>query len=628
MLEMLRKGAQTWVAKGLFILLVVAFGAWGTNNALTPSSSDSVLTVGDRSVSVNEFRIEFQNQLAVMSRQFNTRMSVEQAKAFGVDQLTLARLASGAALSQLAGEMKLGLSEGRLAQTISENPAFHDENGVYQTEIFYDRLRNAQIRPEVFIKDSADVAVRLQISDAVADGFKPPEAMTEALTRYVNESRGIDYILLSYANIEPVKVPADDVLGKWFEENKARYLAPEYRKIAYVKLEPSDIADPSSVTDAMVAEDYEKHKDSYRTPETRTIEQLTFVDRASADAAAARLSSGTTFDQLVAEQGKTATDVLLGDFTRETMPSPGMAEAAFKVTADGGMTGVADGVVGPVILRVSNIRPETVKPLDAVKDDIRKQLATAAATEEIQNVYDAFEDSRASGATLEETATKLNLKAVVIDAVDNRGNDKSGNAVKDLPSAQLVSEAFKTDPGVEALPITLSDSGYAWFETLSVDPSRERTLDEVREKVIADWTEAQQKSALVRKAAELADRIKNGAKLADIAAELALVVEKKSGITRSTQDTILSSAAIAATFGGGLNYVTAATGTDPGTQILLQVTEINPEATSEIPEENTQRIEALAKAAGDDILEQLVDGLQKQYGVTYNRTLADRAMTQ
>ena len=144
-----------------------------------------------------------------------------------------------------------------------------------------------------------------------------------------------------------IKAPADDVISAWFEKNKDKYRAPEYRKFVYVALAPKDIADPSTIDDAAVREDYEKNKDKYRTAESRTIEQLTFSDRKAADEAATKLASGTTFDALVAEQGKTATDVLLGDFSKTTMPDQTLAEAAFAIAADGGTSAVIDGTFGP-----------------------------------------------------------------------------------------------------------------------------------------------------------------------------------------------------------------------------------------------------------------------------------------
>ena len=97
------------------------------------------------------------------------------------------------------------------------------------------------------------LAHQLMLVDATADGFVAPKVLIDAIKAYRYENRDINYILLTNANIDPVKAPEDDVLKAWFETAKARYRAPEYRSFSYVKLEPSDIADPKSITDEQVA---------------------------------------------------------------------------------------------------------------------------------------------------------------------------------------------------------------------------------------------------------------------------------------------------------------------------------------------------------------------------------------
>lgn len=628
MLEMLRRGSQTWLAKGLFLILVAAFGVWGTRSALDYNVNDSVVTVGNQTVSVSKFRMAFQSQLVQTSQQFGRRLTTEEAKMLGVDQAAISRLVAGAALSELASTMKIGVSPNHLRDTVFAEPAFHNATGTYDPNIFEERLRSAGIRAEDYLEDVKDVAINSQITEAASDGFKPPQALIDALTQHERESRAVSYLMLTKANMTPVANPDDAMLAKWFEDNKARYRAPEYRSFAWVKLEPSDIADPAAVTDQQIADDYAKHKDTFTSPETRTLEQLTFPDKAAAEDAAKRLSSGTTFDALVTEQGKTATDVLLGDFTRQSVPTPAMAEAAFAVKTDGGLTGVVDGVVGPVILRVTNIRPEVVKPLDEVKETIRKQIAVSLAADEIQNIYDAFEDSRASGAPLEETAEKLKLKSVVVEAVDADGNDTAGKPVEGLPSDKLVSEIFKTDPGVETSALQVGEAGYVWFETRDITPSRDRTIDEVKDKVLADWKVEAERDAMAKKATEIAGKIKAGAKLEDVAKELGVAVENKSGLTRRTEDAILSPAAVKLAFSGPLGTVAAAPGADAATQIVLVVTEVNPQATGDALDDSEQRVQQLAAAAGENILDQMVGHLQKTYGAVVNTALAERAMVQ
>ncbi|WP_313531330.1 peptidylprolyl isomerase [Shinella sp.] len=628
MLEALRSAAQTWVAKALMIVLVGSFAIWGVSSSLVTGASNSVVTVGDVSVSPTDFRLAYERQVATLSQRFGTRLNAEQARAFGVENQVFAELVAGAALDQLSRDMNLGLSEGRLAQLIADDPAFKGVNGQFDRTAFSAVLRNAGLRENDYINNRSQVAVRTQIVEAVSDGYKAPEALTTALRQYRNESRTIDFLLLSNANIDPIKTPGDDVLAPWFEQNKAKYRAPEYRKFVYVALEPKDLVDTAAITEDMVKAEYERIKDKYRTPATRTIEQLTFKDRAAADAAAAKLAAGTTFDALVTEEGKTAADVLLGDFTQANVPDQKLAEPAFAVTADGGTTPVIDGTFGPIILRVTNIRPETTKTYDEVKEELRNELALSEAADGILAVHDRIEDSRAEGLTLTEAAAKNNLKAVTVDAADAQGNDQKGEEIAALPEkAALLGEVFKTDVGTETQPINVGREGYAWFEVLDVIPDRDRTLDEVRDRVVADWTAEQQRQALAKKAGELAERVRKGGDLAAIASELGLTVENKTGLHRGAQDAILSPATIASAFSGPVGTVANTPGTDGEGQILLKVTEVNADATTDALSNDEQQIEAVARASGDDILDQMVSALQTSYGVSINRTLAEQNMT-
>lgn len=627
MLEVLRKGARTLVAKMLMLLLVASFGIWGISASLFNTATDTVISVGDQKVSASEFSLAYQRQLAELGRRFGTQLSTEQAKAFGVPSQVYAQLAAGAALDQLSQDMNLGLSKDRLAQLIAEDPAFKTETGQFDRNLFTTRLRNAGLREDDYILERSKVAIRSQIVEATSDGFLAPKTLVDALKAYRNQTRDVSYLLLTNANIDPVKAPDEATLAAWFETVKARYRAPEYRSFAFVKLEPSDIADKAAISDEAIRQDYEARKKSYEIAGTRTIEQLSFETREMAEAALAELKSGMSFDQLVSDQGKTASDVLLGEFSREKLPDPVLADAAFAVTAEGATTDVVDGALGPVILRVTNIKEGRTRTLDEVKEEIREALAETAAVEDIATVHDQFEDLRAGGSTLEEAATQLNLKPVTVKASDRNGKDENDADVPDLPERDaLLAEVFQTDVGVEALPVNVGNNGFIWLEVKDIVAERDRTLDEVREKAMADWTAEQQKIALGAKAEGLKDRATKGETLEAIAGELGIAVETKAGIRRQSEDAVLGAAAVTAAFGGPDGTVASAPGADPETQILLKVTAVNDQpATDALGNEDAQ-IAEIANAAGDDILDQMVNRLQDDYGVTINQQLAEQAM--
>lgn len=626
MLDTLRSAARSWVAKLLLMLLVVSFAIWGVSASIFSSASNSVMTVGSQRVSPEEFRLAYQRQMSAISRQLGMQLTSQQARAFGVEQQTFSQLSAGAALDELSSKMRLGLSQDRLANLIAEDPAFHGNNGQFDRNVFSARLRNAGLREQDYISERSKVAVRSQVVDAIADGFQAPKVMIDALKKYRDESRDLEFLVLSNANIDPIKAPSEAVLAAWFQTNKSKYRAPELRRFAYVTLQPGDVADPTSVTAEQVRAEYDRRKDNYKTPATRTIEQLAFPSKEMATAALQQMKERQlTFDQLVADQGKTPTDVMLGDFTKDQIPDQAIADAAFGVSASGGTTGIVQGSFGPVMLRVTNIRAETTKSFDEVKDEIRKTLALAAASQAVQSVHDRFEDLRSGGSSLEEAASQLKLKAVTVSA-DRTGHDGDGKSI-DLPPAEtLLTDVFRTDVGAESIPSNLGNDGYVWFDVREIIPERDRALSEVRERAVTDWTTEQQREALSAKAADLKAQLdKGGVTLAAIATELGLTVETKTGLRRQSNDAILGGEAAKAAFSGPNGIYATALAADQESRLLMHVTNVQQQP-SDALDANDQQIKQIASAAGDDLLDQMVVQLQTDYGVSINQALAEQAM--
>ena len=627
MLDVLRRAAQGWVAKILLLLLVGSFAVWGVSGSMMEGANSAVITVGDTVVTPNEFRLAYDRQLAAMSRRFGTRLTTDQAKALGVPEQVYSQLIAGAILDEQARIMNLGLSDDRLARLVAEDPAFHDFNGRFDRGNFQRVLQSVGMSEADYIRSRSQVAVRTQIVEAISDGFNAPDALIAAMAQYDAESRDVDYVLLSKANIPAVAAPDETTISTYFEANKARYEAPEYRKLTYVKLQAEDIADPASISDEAVAADYERRKDRYSEAEKRTIDQLTFPDRPTADAVAARLAAGESFDAIAAELGRSAADVRIGEYTRATAPSPAIAEAAFAVAEAGGTTGVVDGLFGPVILRVAEIKPKQVKSLAEVAEEIRGELALAEANDQVLSVHDAFEDALAGGMALAEAAAQQKLKAVTVEAVDRAGQDPDGKVLSDLPiSRDLLSAAFEAEPGVENAPLTLPPAGFLWYEVNEVTAKRERALSEVRDRVFADWTAEKTAEALGAKANELAERAKNGETLETIAGELGLAVENKYSMKRGHSDPVLGEAAVKAAFGGGEGHTGVATDASGENRIVFKVKAVNFAAEATVDSVPAEERNQMSVRVADDILDQMVNRLRTEYGVRVNQALAERSM--
>jgi peptidyl-prolyl cis-trans isomerase D len=629
MLGILRSAAGTWVAKGLLVLLVLSFLVWGVSGRLMGglAGHDSVITAGGTKVSINEYRLAYDRQLAVMSQQFGQRLSHEQAKALGVDNQVLAQLVSGAVLDEQARKLGLGLSKDRLAELTREDPAFKGPGGQFDRRTFEYMLQQIGMRPEDYLKNRAQVAVRQQIVEAVSDGLKAPDTFFKAVALYRGEDRTIDYLTLPKALVEPIAAPSDSVLSAYFEANKKTYAAPEYRKFSYVRLEPVDIMDTTAVTDSQVSDDYNKNKARYTTPELRTVEQLVFKTPDAAKAALDSLKAGATFDKLITAEGKTPADTLLGTLAKDKIADKAVADAAFALNANE-VSQVVQGAFGPVLLRVTEIKPEVVKPLAEVSDQIRKDLALGEASRILLDVRDSYDDTRAAGSSLADAAAKLKLKVVTIDAIDRSGLRPDTSIVKDLPqSPELIKAVFDAEPNTENDALTTADNGFVFYEVASITPARDRTLDEVRQKVVADWTAAETSKRLAAKADELEKRLKAGATLDVIASELKLEKQTKRGVKREADDVDFGKEGAAAMFGvgeGGTGLIPSPTGDG---QILYKVAEVFEPAGADVSSVPDDAQKSFTSGMSDDLLDQLVAQLQTQYDVRIDQAAVAQAST-
>ena len=594
MLDALRQGARGWTAKILMGLLVLSFAIWGISGDIMGYGAGTVARVGDQEITVNEFA-QTQDRLQQIAAGQGRQVSPEQV----LDQLLL-----DAALADQARDQNLGISDDRLAREIAENEEFH-RAGSFDRELFQLLLANARIDQDDYIRDVRQELVRGQIASSIAAGIDVPQPMVEALYRFQNEDRAISFVEIGETAIEPVGTPEPAVLQAYFEENKAAFRAPEYRRLGMIVIDPAEMADPAAITEEQIATEYAQRQAGFTRPERRRIEQLTFDTREAAEAALQELQAGTDVAAVAEQNGINPATTDQGLKTRAEVLDQALAEAAFAAEPNV-IVPVLDGALAPTIIRVTEIEPGSVTPLEEVSDRLRQELATRGARERIQTLYDGIEDERAAGATLEEVSQTLSVPYQVVEAVAADGTAPDGSPV-DLPGgAQLLSDAFESDVGVENSPVRAGNDTYVFYEVLEIIPARDRTLDEVRDQVVAAWQAEQTEARITERAEALLERARQGESLAAIAAELGAEVRTVEGLRRgATQG--LSQNAAAQAFAGPENYVAVAEADSPPNRILLKVDRVT--APAFFPE----------AADAQAISQQLSQALQNDLLQSYNR---------
>lgn len=648
MLSMLRDATKGWTAKILLLLLVASFAVWGVSGSILTGAGNSVISVGGTSVTPLEYRLAYDRQLDQLQRQLGSRLTREQADAFGLSNNVLTQLVSGALLDESAREMGLGMSDQKLAAAIGDDPAFKDATGRFSRSQLQSVLRSIGMPEAQYVDTRRAVGIRNQIIEGTTGKIALPDAYWKILEQYQAEERKFNFITISADDVTEAPTPDDATLEAYYEANKSDYVAPEFRKLNIVKLEAEDIADPQSVSSEDIAAEYEARKESFSEPEKRKIEQLVFTDNDKAQAAVDALASGTDFEQVVADAGKSLEDVNLGMLAKTDIPDPAIAEAAFSIDMNS-PSELVQGVFGPVLLRVTEIRPGTTKPLSEVENDLRTALALQRATDDIYDTHDRLEDERAAGELLSAAATAVNLTTRTIEAIDRTARDPDGNIINDIPQSQeVIAAAFETDEGVEADPVSIGSDGFVWFEVVSVTPERQKSFDEVKAQVQEDWRMEENASALDTLAENLRKKIADGAEFNTAIAELLpaeevaapsdnqdgeeaaepvtrpRIVQQSLPLKREGSTPQLPQAAVSAGFEVAKGGVIVANGSNDNERIVIQVADVSAGDAEAIAETDKDNFNS---TAADDLVSQLVTRLQADQEVEINQQAISAALS-
>jgi peptidyl-prolyl cis-trans isomerase D len=628
MLRGLRKASSSALGKGIMAgvvgFLILAFGVWGIGDIFRGYGRSTAAKIGDTEISIEQFRQEYNDRLQQIGRQLRRPITPAQARDLGIEAQIVGQLVAETAIDEKARKMGLRLSDAEVARSIMNDPGFRGPTGQFDRQRFEYAIRNAGYSEARYTAEQRKVSLRRELSLSIGADVPVPKTAALALERFENEQRAFDYVVLGPAQAGDVPAPTPEVLQKYFDERKALFRAPEYRKVVLLSVSPADVAATIEVSDADARRYYDDHRDRFGTPEKRRIQQIVFPNADEAKSAAESLAKGQSFEALAAERGKKDTDIDLGLVTKSELVDRAVADAAFALP-EGGVSAPIAGRFGTTLLHVVKIEPEKMKSFDEVAGDIRHDQAIERAKPAIQNLFDKVEDERASGLSLEEVGKKLKLNVRTIEAVDRSGRDPSGTPVADLPAGvDVVASAFATDVGVENDPVQTKDGGNIWYDVVGVTRSRERALDEVKDKVVAGWRADQIAERLAAKATDMVDKLKAGAPFAEVAAANGLKVESKSGVQRGRAADPLSSRAIDAVFRTAKGAPGSAEGKTATERDVFVVTDVTVPAFDAASAQGQRYTETLRRAITDELVGEYVKRLEGDLGTTINPDALNR----
>lgn len=504
-----------WVLLGLLILGLGGFGAVNLSGSVR-----SIGTVGDKSISVDQYARELQQQIRAIENQTGEPLNFQQAQAIGLDRAVLQRLVRLRALDNETSQMGLSIGDENLRERILNISAFQGVDGKFDREGYRFALQQGGLSEAQFEASLREEAARTLLQGAISSGVKMPAAYAETLVNYVGETRGFTWASLTEADLDaPIAAPAEDVLRAYYDANTDLFMLPASKTISYAMLSPGDLLDEVQVTEEELKKAYDDRADEYIQPERRLVERLVFRDQEAADQAMAAIEvGGTTFEVLVQERGLTLADVDMGDVGRLELDAAG--EAVFSAEA-GDVVGPMPSNLGPALFRVNGVLPSLNTTFEEARPALQQDLAGDRAARLVEVRARDLDDQLAGGATLEALATETEMTLGTVEWSENSSDGIAAYAGFREAAAALSADDF---PKIDQL-----DDGSIYAMRLDGTKSeRPIPFEDARGVVAAAWRADQVLQALTVMAEALKSDLVAGTEFEALGLDAAI----EEGLTR------------------------------------------------------------------------------------------------
>jgi len=610
MLDTFRKASKSWFVKLLFALLALSFLAWGIEGLRGGMfGRGPAIEVGKVQVSAQEVMVEFKREVERLNPMFGGKLTAEDARKLGFMDRAIENMITRILIEEAGRRLGLAASEDNVVARIAADPNFRNEKGEFDRARFRFALQRAGLSEKEFVRQERANLVRTQLAEGLSGGVKAPVTLVDPLSRYREERRVAETILLRDDSLPLPPAPEQAQLEEYYKANTARFMAPEFRALTVLVIKPTAIAGQVEVTPEMVEEAYQSRLGEFQPADRVLLSQVVLADKAAADKAAPLVKGGKDLTAIARELGVKVVD--LGMVERGELPSE-LNEAL--LAAQPGAT------IGPVKTALGwHVAQSRVRPVAEIKKQVEAELRAEKANERMSELNTQIEDSLGAGTSLEETAQRFNLAIVKVPAVDATGKAPSGKAFADLPRGEtFLDVAFHTEAGTES-QLTQSEDGYFIARVDGVTPPQPRPLADIRADVVASWQAERRHDLGKERAAKIAEALKAGKPVAELAQAMGGKAATSQPFTReAAAETGLPPSVVSELFKAEIGGVSTAAA--QGGWVIGRLAKVVPFDPAAQPKQSDAAQRQVTAALAGDLIEQYLAALNSSVGVRVDRS--------
>jgi peptidyl-prolyl cis-trans isomerase D len=638
MLLKLRGGLDSIFVTILLGILIGSFAIFGIGSSAFNSNNQQVAAVGDTPISTETYYRRVQNRANGLQAQFGAQYTTPQLiSMLQIDQQVLQQMISEAALIEHTTSLGLRAGNAELRKELETYDGFVLPDGTLSKEMVLQAINNTGLTRTDFMNEVRASISQRKLIDTLSNDTMMPRQYAEALFVWQAERRRATLIDIKAADIGDIPAPTDAELQGYYDLNKSAYRTDERRTYNYVLVTPQQFMADIKLDEEKVIAEYESRADYYVQAERRGIQQVSFADKAAADAFLIAVNAGAEFVEAAASVTDfTAEEIELGEFQKSELVSTYnqvTADTIFAL-ADGAVTRPLKGLGGWNVFKVASITAAEEKSLEDVRDEIEAELKGFEAEEHMYEALDAVSKAMGEDTDLALIAKASKLPLATVTGVTARGLNQNGEPVATQQSEfTILRDAFSKEIGLEAdmADIDPRDSGKGFYlvEVTDIIPPADRALEDIKSELTKAWTQEQKLAKASKIAEDAKNKLAAGADAETIAIDLnATSFEAKNVARTGDSNSSLSPSIRRLIFDlekGGIDYDRAADGSG---YIVVRVDDVTPGNPASRTAAVDKLLAQLNGEAATEIYTQYRNYLLKTYDITVNNTLQQSLFTE
>jgi peptidyl-prolyl cis-trans isomerase D len=503
----------------------------------TQTSSDVVAKVGDESVTVAEIgqqlnQIKQRNQVPPMLEPYYAQQILRQ--------LLLQK-----EMEYEAGQLGIRVSNDEIADRIRLIlPAAFNGGAPIAPDQYASLVESRTQMPVSQFEDTVRQGLlQEKFQKLVTDGISAGPAELQEEFRYRNEKVKLDYAFIKPEDLE-AKITLDDAAIKaGYEKNKARYQVPEKRVVRYAIVDVNQIRQNIHISDDQLLAQYKKNLQDYQVPDRAHVEHILLMTVGKTDAEIEEIQKkaqdilsqarkGANFEDLAKKYSEDPGTKDKGGDLGWIVKGQTVAEfekAAFSLPK-GSISDLVKTQYGFHIIKIIDKETAHTKTFDEVKDSIRAPLMLSEADKQAGDIADKLSQAirQSNKVSLDDLAKQYHLTVgetrpvAATDPLLELGNSQD---------VKVSDSIFNLRQGDLSLPIH-TDRGYLVLSIKQILPAHQGSLEEVRDKVVADLKQEKAATDARSKADELVKRVKAGDKFDAAAKALGLEAKTSDELAR------------------------------------------------------------------------------------------------